>query len=250
MLKTLKRAPRVYDKILREMGMRTRPFHFNEAVNFDLSCILIAVPKTGTTTVRSQIRKAGDFMFPEPHLNAMQVRRGLYAYFLKQALKTNTSFPSKGVPTDAELVEASEAVFRDFFKFSAVRNPWARTASIYARAEGLQLRDTMSFSQFCDQLTAASDTCSYPTWHKNQADWLVDDTGEICMDYVYKVEDAANAFAEIRERTEGRVQLEAVHRNVNPNSKSATYQDLYDDASKAAIGRLFEKDIDLFKYAF
>jgi len=72
----------------------------NDAVNFDLECIFIAVPKTGTTSVRTQIRKQGNALIPNPHLNIVQVRDLLYPFILRSSLGNNRTYPSEGVPSD------------------------------------------------------------------------------------------------------------------------------------------------------
>ena len=73
----------------------SEPLILSEAVNFDKQCIFIAVPKTGTTTVRSQLRQQGKALIENPHLNIVQVRDSLYVYFLIRALGRNESFPSE-----------------------------------------------------------------------------------------------------------------------------------------------------------
>ncbi len=45
------------------------PLILNEAVNFEKQCIFIAVPKTGTTSVRVQIGQQGTPLIPNPHLD-------------------------------------------------------------------------------------------------------------------------------------------------------------------------------------
>lgn len=222
----------------------------NQAVNFEKQCIFIAVPKTGTTTVRSQLRQPGTPLIPHPHLNIIQVRDSLYVYFLTQALGKNTSFPSDSIPSDAELRLKAEMVFGSFFKFSAVRNPWARAVSLYSRREGVETKGNISFEEFCENHFYASDTCRQPTLHQNQLDWLCDENGECIMDYVYKLEEFDSAVREIDKLTNGRVKLEKRNVNRNPSSESTSYRDLYTERTRKLVAKRFEKDIDTFKYTF
>ncbi len=108
----------------------------------------------------------------------------------------------------------------------------------------------ISFENFCEKHIYASDTCIYPTLHANQLDWLVDESGEMVMDYIYKVENFDQAVQEIAERTNGRVQLSIRRSNYNPQSKSREYRNLYNDRTRRLIAERFEKDIDYFKYTF
>lgn len=226
------------------------PQILNEAVNFEKRCIFIAVPKTGTTSVRLQLRQEGIPLIGNPHLNITQVRDLIYVYLLKTALGRNNTFPSSSIPEDAALRAQANEVFNSFFKFSAVRNPWARAVSLYFRQEGVQVKDRWSFDEFCRKHFYASDTCRHPTLHKNQIDWLCDESGLCIMDYVYKLENFEDAIKEIGERTNGRLQLAIKKKNDSPGSLSQEYRALYTEETKSIIAKRFEKDIDYFKYTF
>lgn len=222
----------------------------NEAVNYDKQCIFIAVPKTGTTSVRAQLKQQGAPLIENSHLNIVQIRDSLYAYFLKEALGENENFPSDSVLSDADVRSKAKEVFDSFFKFSAVRNPWARAVSLYSRREGVKTKGKISFEVFCKNHIYASDTCHHPTLHQNQLDWLCDENGQFIMDYVYKLENFDKAITEIAERTNGRVRLERKSANRNPSSASRSYRDLYTEETTKIIAKRFEKDIDYFKYTF
>ena len=88
----------------------------NEAINFDLQSIFIAVPKTGTTSVRTQIKPPGNPLVPNPHLNIVQVRDLIYPFLLKSSLRKNNSYPSRNVPTDKEIRDQAQETFHNFFK--------------------------------------------------------------------------------------------------------------------------------------
>jgi len=222
----------------------------NQAINFDKKTIFIAIPKTGTTSVRQQVSQKGKALINQPHLNIMQVRDTLYTYLLMNSLGKNTEYPTHNLPTDSEIRANCQEIFARFFKFSSVRNPWARAVSLYFRREGVKVKKDISFETFCEKHLYASDTCRNPTLHKNQLDWLVDENGTIIMDYVYKVEDFQEAIKEISERTNGRIQLKYKEANTNDRSKSRTYHDMYTDRTRQLIAKRFEKDIDFFKYTF
>ncbi len=70
------------------------------------------------------------------------------------------------------------------------------------------------------------------------------------MDYIYKLEEFSKAIDEIREHTNGRIQLKYKEVNQSSKSKSKTYRDLYTDHTRQLIAKRFEKDIDYFKYTF
>ena len=248
----LKIVKRIIRKIIRNTLIKLQapePRILNESVNFEKQYIFIAVPKAGTTSVRLQLRQKGIQLIKTPHLNIIQIRDSLYVYFLKQNLKRNKTFPSEQVPSDADLHIKAKEVFNTFFKFAAVRNPWARAVSLYSR-RSIQIKGKISFEDFCKNHLYASDTCLHPTLHQNQLDWLCDENGQCIMDYVYKLENFYQATKEIAERTNGRLQIVAREVNYNPNSNSRSYRDLYTGETRKMIAKRFEKDIDTFKYTF
>ena len=232
---------------VRRQVNRTIP---NEAINVTKKVVFVAVPKTGSTSVRSQTREVGKSILYHPHLNYVQLRDVFYIYQLRAHLRKNHDYPTTGILTDEAFRKASEETFNSYFKFAGVRNPWARAVSLYSRREDVRLREKMTFEEFCEQHFYASDTCRNCTLHKNQYDWLCDEKGINQMDYVYKLEDFDQAIQDVRELTNGRINLERVNRNRNPSSKSRTYQNMYNDKCRNIIATRFEKDIDTFKFTF
>jgi len=224
--------------------------HVNEALNLPHNCIFIAVPKTGSNSIRSQLRQKGKPMVPGPHLNICQIRDLIYPAFLRASLGKNRSFPSTLPLTDQVLREAADRTFTAAFKFACVRNPWARAVSLYARREGILLQEHIPFETFVEHHLFASDTCVYPTLHKTQSEWLCDPNGILLMDYVFKLEDFDRAIRDIAEMTEGRLVLESVHENRNVTSQSDVYRDLYTGHTRTLISKHFEADIDRFKFTF
>lgn len=229
---------------------RIKPTIINEAVNLDKDAIFIAVPKTGSTSIRAQIKQNGDPIIPNHHLTICQIRDLIYVYLLKTTLGNNYSFPTKEVPEDWDLRKRAKEIFDSCFKFSAVRNPWARAVSLYFRNEGVPVKNKISFEEFCEQHLYASDTCVHPTLNKNQCDWHFDENGQNLMDYVFKIENFREAIIDIKELTNGKIDLKELNKNRNPYSQSNNYREMYTDYTKKLIAKRFEKDIDVFNYTF
>lgn len=240
------------DKRFPALSSRERgfPLEMNEALNVEKKVIFIAIPKTGTTSVRTQLGGPRFPIIENPHLDIRQVRDLIYVMLLRATLGGNRSFPCEEFPTDMVLRTRSQEMFSSFFKFSAVRNPWARAVSLWSRQEGVETKTSISFEDFIAEHHHASDTCRQPTRHVNQFDWLCDEDGRMLMDYVYKVEEFEAAADEIRERTDGRLVLGTRRLNVNPRSTSRTYRDIYTEATRKIVAKRFEKDIDTFGYVF
>lgn len=225
---------------------------FNRAIIPEKQAIYIAVPKTGSTAIRKSFQRRYEYMITASHLNIQQIRAGLYVQCLKASLRQNNSFPTDcdEAKDNAEIEAEAERIYADYFKFSMVRNPWARVASMYTRREGLTISQDMSFEQFCLNVRYSSDTCRMPSRHSNQLDWLLDRDGKMAMDYVARLETLAEDAAAISRLTDGRVQIQTERRNANPSSFASSYRDAYSDAARKHIGQVFERDIEYFEYRF
>lgn len=251
-MKALDRIGKAISGALSGKKPEEEPLLFNQAVNFDKRAIFIAVPKTGTTSIRRQLTLRGPKFIKNPHLTAMQVRDGLYSYFLHQYLDRNRSFPTETdkVLSDAEIRRLAADTFDGFFKFASVRNPWARTLSLFQRGEGVQVSGDMDFDRFCTQLRHASDTCSRPSRVDNQLDWMTDEDGTLLVDYVLRLEEHDAGIRQINEMTDGRLGLRPQHLNRNPKATTETYRDAYSPQARRHVAELFARDIEYFGYEF
>ena len=79
---------------------------------------------------------------------------------------------------------------------------------------------------------------------------MIDEAGELVMDYVHKVENYSAAITTIGERTEGKIVLRDIMANKNPASQSHNCPNMYTAESRNLIAHKFENDIDMFKYTF
>lgn len=229
------------------------PYLFNESVDQDRRIIFVAIPKTGTNSIRHQIvRKDAAYMIDMPHLNIRQIRSGLVMYFWLTAMGCNESYPSdpERVREHGEAVEEGERFYESCFKFSSVRNPWARVASLYSRREGLQLSDELDFDGFCKGLRYASDTCIFPTRHACQIDWLLGEDGEIAVDHVMRLEELSEGIARVKELSGGRAAFHPLHLNDNPASPARSYRDFYGPEARDHVAKVFRRDIEAFGYSF
>jgi hypothetical protein len=222
----------------------------NEAVHLEKNWIFIAIPKTGTTSIRTQLKQTGVPLIPNPHLNILQVRDAINFFFLTKNLAVNKTFPTEKVKTYSQIKDESKIFFSNAFKFASVRNPWERAVSLFYRKEGVRNQQSLSFDSFIENHFFASDTCVHPTLHKNQFDWISDENEKILLDYIFKLENFSKAVRDINERTNGLIRLQDTVANKNRSSRSSEYRDLYSDKTKKMIAQRFEKDIDSFQFTF
>lgn len=218
----------------------------NESYHFELNSIYVSVPKTGSTTMRCQVGHGGKPWIHEPHLTLHQLKSLLYPYVFLLNIGQNHGFPNNNNVTDKEVFDFSEELFNKMFKFGAVRNPWARTYSLYTR-DGGERKET--FSEFVKNVSYASDTCVYPFKTKSQLEWFTDHDGNILADYIFKIEELDSAAKDVEELTNGKIQIKPWW-HMNKVNEIDAYKKVYSDEDKKIIGKVFERDIDHFKYTF
>lgn len=224
--------------------------HPNEAVNESLQSIFIAIPKSGSTTIRRQIAPDGVSMIKGYHLSIQQIYAVMKTFELYRSLGQNRVFPNPSHLSQEAVFDAANEKFEKYFKFTCVRNPWARAVSVYFREQGVQVSDKIDFRAFCENYKFSSETSIWPTRFKNQLDWLTDESGNNRMDYCIKVEELETALSEIRDLTSGRINLENLLLNKSKKSEGIDYRDMYDSQTMGLIAREFEQDIETFKYTF
>ena len=226
----------------------------NEAIRLDLNAIYVAIPKTGSTAIRQQFSHRGPFLLPAPHLTIRQLETLWHFWNMRESLHRNLQFPTnpKIVMSDLEVLEASEARFQSTVRFATVRNPFARTLSLWRRREGIQVQHEMTFHEFCDQLAYASDTCMWPTRNQCQVDWLTgwgDSTLQVPN--VLRLENLAKDLEAFAKEFPQMSFLRNNEANVNHRSGiGRNYAEAYSVSARQAVELVFRRDLETFNYEF
>ena len=175
-------------------------------------CIYIAVPKTGSRSIRSRIG------WPENlHKDVSQIKRGV-------SLET----------------------YNSYYKFGFVRNPWDRAVSLYHRVERGHIRGELSFDQFIHKHTLATDTCIHPTPKVNQLDFFIDNTGCVAVDYIGKFETIEQDWEHIC----GIINCPDDRLPHLNQSRHKHYTKYYSHETRDIIATRFARDIEYFNYKF
>ena len=197
--------------------------------------IFVAIPKTGTHSVRralrehrgpSDIEQVGLFVqkkFPIPELARLQ-HGHLSLAQVRPYLRPEE--------------------FDTFFKFAFVRNPFDRFVSYCAfmtRAQGDFERDPqMVMRHMIDN----------PPWQhvlfQPQHSFVTGADGQLLTDYVGRVEDMQKSYDEAAARIG--IPTAALER-VNPSNRR-NYRDYYDEALVEGVTRLYARDLELFGYEY
>ena len=217
-------------------GLDGIDYHSPMIVSHRHRFIFVAVPKTGTHSVRQALRghlgpddieQVGLFVdkrFPfedlaairHGHLGLMQVRPHL-----------------------------GEEAFASYFKFAFVRNPFDRFVSYCAfmtREQGFFDRDPRGvMREILFGLRPLQHILFRP-----QHELLVDDEGSMLADFVGRVEDMQASYDVACDRIGiARQELQQVN-----NSRRGDYRQYYDPQLIAGVEALYRKDLDMFGYRF
>jgi len=172
------------------------------------------VPRTGSTSLHMASAKFADVSAPK-HLDLSQYKRG---------------FPKE---------------YPKYFKFSFVRNPWARVVSLYTRNDGIKKKYSLSFKEFVDWIELSTDTCVMPTPKKDMLDFCMVD-GQLEADFIGKLENFQEDFDTICFAI-GLAPQKLPHAN---KSNHQPYTKFYDDATRSIVREKFARDIEYFDYEF
>lgn len=197
--------------------------------------IFVAIPKTGTHSVRQALRE---------HMGPQDLEQvGLFV---------QKKFP---IPELAELqhghlsLEQIRPYLRpdewdSFFKFAFVRSPFDRFVSYCAfmtRAQG-------HFEQ--DPQKVMRHFIANPPWQhilfQPQHSFVTSPDGELLADHVGRVEEMQRSYDEIAERIGiPTAELERVN-----SSNRRDYRDYYDQELIDGVAALYSRDLELFGYKF
>ena len=176
--------------------------------------VFIAVPKTGSTSVRSVIDPYSD-------IASVNDKNSPYKHHTT-ALNLKNHF------------ESQDWEWNSYYKFSTVRNPWARRVSswVYRLKKGQH-----NYNKFKDF------AMHYPA--TPQFNWLSDEDGNFLMDYVFKLEDPNGMDKVFNDLKIPKVKLP--HKNKNGHKHYTGY---YDDETRQLVAKKYAKDIEYFGYEF
>lgn len=146
----------------------------------------------------------------------------------------------------------SEGFHQRSFKFAFVRNPYDRAISLWGYLKRVEwIPNNLSFRTFAYLLQDRAFPPVGPYHVKGlshcnpQVCWLKNPEGKIFADYVGKLENINEDFANICKRLD--IEVELPHLN---KTSHKPYQEYYDEETKEIIGRVYAEDLSAFGYTF
>lgn len=197
--------------------------------------IFVAIPKTGTHSVRQALRE---------HMGPSDLEQvGLFV---------QKKFP---IPELAQLQHGHLSLqqirpymrpeeWQSFFKFAFVRNPFDRFISYCAfmtRAQGDFEKDPQRVMRHF---------IANPPWahilFQPQHGFVAGEDGQLLTDHVGRVEEMQHSYDQIA----GRIGIPSAALERVNSSRRRDYREYYDDSLKAGVAGLYSRDLLLFGYEF
>jgi len=205
------------------------------------SVIFIRIPKNASTSIYSHL---GD-------LNLIKKHEKIF----NDALFKNKLYKKWFSPTHAkpnEIYGIFGNLVKNYMSFAVVRNPFDRAVSMFQFAKENKLGDLynqssdISFENFCEIMEEnhANNIKDFIAIHQ-QIEWL---NGSFQPNFILRFENLKNDFKEMLDVCKIKhVSPNIPHEN---SSKRSDYKDYYNSKTKNIIEKIFEKDIDTFKYTY
>lgn len=147
--------------------------------------------------------------------------------------------------------------FKEYFKFTFVRNPWDRLVSAYffLKSGGFHGEDKQWFEENIAQydgfdgfvLNWLNSENIYKGIHFIPQFEFVTINSKIVIDKVYKIEEFEKSVQDISNRLQTQISLS--HKNKTSN-REKDYKLYYTPETQKIVEKVYKKDIDLFGYQF
>jgi len=152
-------------------------------------------------------------------------------------------------------------LFKKYYKFSFVRNPWSRFYSAFQYLKdkrgnkidiawaNIFLSEVDNFEEFCEKiLNDEKFEKSIMKWVHfiPQHTFLRDSKGEINIDFIGRFENINEDFKIIAKKFD----MSDLLPKTNTSQRKKNYKNVYSPASKELVQRLYYKDIEIFDYEF
>jgi hypothetical protein len=139
----------------------------------------------------------------------------------------------------------SEEIWNSYYKFTFVRNPWDRFVSAVV-FKNKQLQNHPELVQPFIEKFIHKPNFTQNIFYKPQYDYLVNQKGKQCMDFIGKTENMESDYHKICNHLG--IPIEKIE--VRNSTSRKQYQNVLSEKSKLKIEEIYKNDINEFGYSF
>ena len=206
-------------------------------ISYEHKFIFVHIYKTAGTSVEKALMH---YCCSQPRLFLNKVLLHLF----KGKIRINPQPYRKHISAKELALIYPDEIFKEFFKFAFVRNPWDWQVSLYTYTlknknhyQHEMVKKLGSFDSYIRQRAAKKP--------KNQLDWIQSNDGTMLVDYVGKFENLKNDFGSICNK----IGIESTLPKVNV-SNGKSYQGFYNEETRSLVETTYKRDIEYFNYKF
>ena len=199
----------------------------------------IDIPRTSSSSIKVELSKRFGVAYGKPNL-------------IEKEHASRRIFDGH-IPAIKMRKIVGEKTWKRIFTFTFARNPWDRMASMYHyRNKVGKISSDLSFRDYIlalDRNRGVSGTIfQNPIFYYGSSDYILDDNGNIMVDFVGKFETRDRDLKEIATRIGYNSFGDAWVQRASPAGRH--YSTHYDDETREIVRRLYQQDLERFGYEF
>lgn len=217
-------------------------------ISHQYKCIFIHIPKTAGTSIEQKLGHFGELRRGvQDHRTISDIEPVSISDIAQACIHRNSSLAIRRLKKAIkDRTTNFSACYKAYYKFSFVRNPWARVFSWYKNV----MRD-----QVHQQRYNVDANCTFNDFLKNHMDqrqlnsqlfWIVDKSGNIPFDFIGKFEKLEEDFEYIA----GQIGLKDNKLPKLIAGDGQHYTQFYDFETKDIVYKLYKDEIKHFNYEY